>query len=181
MFPDNHFSRIVDAGLLLLGRLSAWLWLGVLAVVVANVVARFFLRGGSIWLVELSWHLFGAAMLLSLSYAVVTDSHVRVDLFHERFQLKTKAAIELVGFVLLLLPALYILIAELIPYAHRSFIYNERSQAPSGLPYRWILKSLVPIAFALLALAVVSRLSKCTTTLFNIPRQLPPREPPPTP
>ena len=171
--PETRFARPIDRTLLLLGKLSAWLWLGVLGVIIANVVSRFFLRGGSIWLEELSWHLFGAAMLLALSYAVVTDSHVRVDLFYEKFTLRTKAWIELLGFTLLLLPALYVIISDLIPYAHRSFVYNERSQAPSGLPYRWILKSILPLAFIMLALAILARLSKCTSVIFGFPRALP--------
>ena len=37
----------------------------------------------------------------------------------------------------------------------RSFARGERSQAPSGLPYRFIIKSTLPIGMALIAVALV--------------------------
>ena len=37
------------------------------------------------------------------------------------------------------------MIDALIPYAYKAYLYNERSQAPSGLPYRFIFKSVLPI------------------------------------
>jgi TRAP-type mannitol/chloroaromatic compound transport system permease small subunit len=175
-FPANRFSQVLDGVLLHLGRAASWLWLAVLATVIANVTSRLLLSGGSIWLEELSWHLFGAAMLLTLGYALVTDSHVRVDIFHERFDQRTQAIVELLFIALLLLPLVYVLLTELIPYAHRSYIFNERSQAPSGLPYRWVLKSMLPLGIALIGLGAVSRLSKCLTVLTGFPRALPPEQ-----
>lgn len=170
--PTTRVSQALDDFIKRLGRLSSWLWIAVLAVVIANVFSRFVLNAGSIALEELSWHFFGAATLLSLSYAVATDSHVRVDVLRERFSLRTQAWVELVGIVLLLLPILYILVVDLIPYAHNAFIRNERSQAPSGLPYRWILKSIMPLAFALIGVAAVSRALRCSALLFGLPRPI---------
>ncbi|MEX0872800.1 MAG: TRAP transporter small permease subunit, partial [Aquisalimonadaceae bacterium] len=178
--PTNRVSRVLDGFIRHLGQLSAWLWLAVLAVVIANVFSRFALNRGSIALEELSWHLFGAAMLLSLCYAVTMDSHVRVDVLRERFSIKLQAWIELVGITVLLLPVLYILITDLIPYAQRSFTFGERSQAPSGLPFRWILKGLMPMAFALIFVAAVSRALRCCALLFGLPRPIWPEPGPDT-
>jgi TRAP-type mannitol/chloroaromatic compound transport system permease small subunit len=35
---------------------------------------------------------------------------------------------------------------------HQSWLRAESSPNPGGLPYRWALKSLIPLGFALLAL-----------------------------
>jgi TRAP-type mannitol/chloroaromatic compound transport system permease small subunit len=168
--PINRLSRSLDRLIVAVGQASAWLWLAVLVVVLSNVFSRFVLSRGSIALEELSWHLFGAAMMLALAYAVVRDDHVRVDVLREKFSLRTQARIELLGIVLLALPIIGLMIDSLIPYAYTAFIYQEHSQAPSGLPYRFIFKSVLPLGLILVAIALVSRASRCTTLLFQFPR-----------
>jgi len=170
--PYNRISRPLDRLLVAIGQASAWLWLAVLLVVLANVFSRFALSRGSIALEELSWHLFGAALMLALAYAVVRDDHVRVDVLRERFSLRSQAWIELIAIALLALPVIVLMIDALIPYAYKAYLYNERSQAPSGLPYRFIFKSVLPIGLVLVALALLSRALRCSTLLFNFPRAL---------
>lgn len=170
--PYNRISRPLDRLLVAIGQASAWLWLAVLLVVLANVFSRFALSRGSIALEEMSWHLFGVALMLALAYAVVRDDHVRVDVLRERFSLRSQAWIELVAIVLLALPVIALMIDALIPYAYKAYLYNERSQAPSGLPHRFIFKSVLPIGLALVALALLSRALRCSTLLFNFPRAL---------
>ena len=170
--PYNRISRPLDRLLVVIDQASAWLWLAVLLVVLANVFNRFALSRGSIALEEMSWHLFGAALMLALAYAVVRDDHVRVDVLSERFSLRGRAWIELIAIVLLALPVIALMIDALIPYAYKAYLYNERSQAPSGLPHRFIFKSVLPIGLALVALALLSRALRCSTLLFNFPRAL---------
>ncbi|ANG65378.1 C4-dicarboxylate ABC transporter permease [Marinobacterium aestuarii] len=168
--PTNRLSRLLDSVVEAVGRLSSWLWLAVLVVVLTNVFSRFVLAAGSIALEELSWHLFGIAMMLTLGYAVVRDDHVRVDVLREKFSLHTQAVIELVCILLLALPIIYLMIDALIPYAYKAYIYDERSQAPSGLPYRFIFKSALPLGLILVAIALFSRALRCMTLLFGFPR-----------
>nr|WP_272890614.1 TRAP transporter small permease subunit [Stutzerimonas stutzeri] len=170
--PYNRISRPLDRLLVAIGEASAWLWLAVLLVVLTNVFSRFALSRGSIALEELSWHLFGAALMLALAYAVVRDDHVRVDVLRERFSLRSQAWIELIAILLLALPVIALMIDALIPYAYKAYLYNERSQAPSGLPYRFIFKSVLPLGLLLVALALFSRALRCSTLLFNFPRAL---------
>ncbi|WP_417604182.1 TRAP transporter small permease subunit [Oceanimonas baumannii] len=172
VLPHNQLSLWLDRLVSGVGRLSAWLWLAVLVVVITNVFSRFVLSAGSIALEELSWHLFGIATMLSLGYAVVEDDHVRVDVLRERFTLRTQARIELAGILLLALPIMALMIDTLIPYAWKAWVYTERSQAPSGLPYRFIFKSVLPLGLMLVALALFSRGLRCATLLFNFPRRI---------
>ena len=171
--PTNRLSYRLDMAIRLFGRAISWLWLATLAVVLTNVVNRFILGRGSIAVEELSWHMFGATMILTLAYAVVSDDHVRVDVLREKFSLRTQAWIELLAIALLALPILYLMVEALFPYAYRSFERGERSQAPSGLPYRFIIKTLIPIGLTLVAVALFSRALRCTTLLFGFPRRLP--------
>ncbi|MCE8018349.1 TRAP transporter small permease subunit [Halomonas sp. MCCC 1A17488] len=175
--PTNRVSHALDTAIAVLGKGLSWLWLATLAVVLANVFSRFILGRGSIALEELSWHFFGATMILTLAYAVVTDDHVRVDVLRERFSLRFQAWVELLGIVVLVLPVLAFMVDGLAEYAYRSFERGEHSQAPSGLPYRFIIKSTLPLGMALIALALSSRALRCCTYLFDFPRKLPLRRP----
>ncbi|WP_355661207.1 TRAP transporter small permease subunit [Halomonas salifodinae] len=180
VLPTNRLSRRLDGAILWIGKAVSWLWLATLAVVLTNVVNRFILGRGSIAVEELSWHLFGATMILTLAYAVVSDDHVRVDVLRERFSPRTQAWIELLGIVLLALPILYLMLEALYAYGYRAFERGERSQAPSGLPYRFIIKTLIPIGLTLVAIALASRALRCATLLFGFPRRLEGDGTPPT-
>ncbi|MFL1404828.1 TRAP transporter small permease subunit [Marinobacter sp. M1N3S26] len=170
--PHNRLSQGLDRLISAIGRGLSWLWLVMLVVVLVNVFSRFVLSRGSIALEELSWHLFGIAMMMTLAYAVVKDDHVRVDVLREKFSLRTRALIEALGIALLALPILYLMMEALVPYAWKAFVLDERSQAPSGLPYRFIFKGFLPLGLALVALALFSRLTRCTTLLAGFPRAL---------
>ncbi|MCQ4310334.1 TRAP transporter small permease subunit [Pseudomonas stutzeri] len=170
--PHNKLSWWLDKTMITIGELSAWLWVLCLLVVLTNVFSRFVLTRGSIALEELSWHLFGAAVLLALAYAVVRDDHVRVDVLSEKFTLRSRTIIELLGIVFLALPIVVLMVDALIPFAYHAFVYSERSQAPSGLPHRFIFKSVLPLGLMLLALALFSKATRCSTLLFNFPRAI---------
>ncbi|MBS3804376.1 MAG: TRAP transporter small permease subunit [Oleiphilaceae bacterium] len=175
--PTNRLSWFLDRLILLIGKAASWLWIAVLVVVLANVFSRFVMEEGSIALEELSWHLFGIAMMLTLSFAVARDDHVRVDVLHEKFSLRTQAMIDLLGIVLLALPVLYLMLDSMISYAYTAYIYDERSQAPSGLPHRFIFKGFLALGIALVLIALSSRALRCCTLLFGFPRPLtPPRD-----
>ncbi|ARB44567.1 TRAP transporter small permease subunit [Alloalcanivorax xenomutans] len=174
VLPYNRLSWWLDRLVAGVGRWCSWLWLAVLAVVLSNVFSRFVMNEGSIALEELSWHFFGAAMMLTLGYAVVRDDHVRVDVLREKFSLKAQAWIELVAIVLLALPILYLMIDALVPYAYKAYTFSERSQAPSGLPHRFIFKSVLPLGLMLVAVALFSRGLRCATFLFRFPREIQP-------
>lgn len=172
--PQITFSRVLDRGLIIIGKSASFLWLGVVGVIIWSVVARYAFGRGSVTLEEWTWHLAGAGWLIGLSYTLAVDDHVRVDVLHERFSLKTQAWIELLGILFLLLPFLGFALYETIPFVMSSYAQGERSAAPAGLANRWMLKAVLALSFALLTVAAVSRLSRVTALLFGRPAPLPP-------
>lgn len=168
--PSTRFSAAVDGLLRRVGFGFSFLWLAVVAVIVAAVVGRYAFGAGSVMAEEIEWHLAGAAWLIGLSYTLVSDDHVRVDVIHERLSLKKQVWIELLGLLFLLLPFVGIGLYVAWPYFMSSYLQGEVSQAPAGLPYRWALKFFLPLSFGLLIVAAVSRLSKCTAFLFGWPQ-----------
>lgn len=170
--PTTRISQGLDGLLSLIGKGASWFWLVVTGVIIWAVVGRYVFGQGSVLLEELQWHLAGAGWLLGLAYTLVVDDHVRVDVLHERFSLKAQAWIELFGLVFLLLPFLILAVYEMVPYAISSYEVGETSPAPAGLGQRWVLKGILALAFALIAIGAVSRLLKVTALLFGFPRPI---------
>jgi len=167
--PDTATSRTVDRVIDFIGAATSWLWIACMVVILVSVVARYVFGQGSIMLEEIQWHIYGVAWLIGLSYTMVKDGHVRVDVLHDRFSLRAQTWIELLGILLLLLPFLIIFLLDAIPYFYASYEVKERALAPDGLPARWALKFFLPLALVLLVLAAVSRLLKCSALLFGKP------------
>ena len=71
---------------------------------------------------------------------------------------RTKRIVEILGIVFLLFPFIWIVFHHSLDFVAESWRINERSDAPLGLPWRWAIKAVIPISFALLGLAALSRL-----------------------
>ena len=165
--PQTRLSKIVDPLIARIGIAASWIWVLLLAVVVLNVVLRYVFGEGRIEFEELQWHLYSVAFLIGISYAFMTDSHIRVDVLHEGFRPRIKAWIELYGIILLLLPFVVMMLIYSVPFTAVSFGVSEVSSSPGGLPYRWLIKAMLPIAFALMLAAALSRLSRVWSFLFG--------------
>ena len=167
--PQTPLSRAVDPWLVRIGHWSSWLWLALIVIIVVNVVLRYAFGEGRIEFEEIQWHIYAAGFLFGLGYALQADAHIRVDVLHERFSPTLKAWIELYGLVLLLLPFIAVVLIYSLPFVRASFELSEVSASPGGLPFRWAIKAVLPVGFALLLLATLSRLSRVCTFLFLRP------------
>jgi TRAP-type mannitol/chloroaromatic compound transport system permease small subunit len=170
--PTTRVSQGVDRVIAAIGKGTSWLWVVLTGVIIWAVVGRYAFDHGSVTLEEVQWHLAGTGWLLGLAYTLVVDDHVRVDVIHERLSLRSQGWIELFGLVVLLLPFLGLAVYEMIPYAFSSWQQGETSQAPAGLPYRWVPKGILALSFILLMLAALSRLLKVTALLFGFPKPI---------
>ena len=83
-----------------------------------------------------------------------------MDLLHARLSPRGRAWVELLGSGLLLLPFCAIVAFHAFDFFWQSWLMGERSEMPSGLPARWVIKGVLFVALVLLAvqaLAVVLR------------------------
>lgn len=142
------------------GRLASWLVLALVLLICYDVLMRYAFQQGSIALQELEWHIFALIFLLGAAYTLKHDNHVRVDiLFQSRFVSdRQRALINVIGTVVFLLPFCSLILITAWPFVENAFYYNEGSPDPGGLPYRFILKGSILIAFALLILQGLAEL-----------------------
>lgn len=155
-------DRINDA----IGKTVSWLALVIVLVIVIDVFFRYVFSITSSASFELEWHLFAVLFLLSAGWALKEDKHVRVDVFYHRFNEKQKAWVNLISSLLFLLPICVIGVGEGFQFAKNAWMINETSPDPGGLPYRFVIKSAIPLGFLLLGLQGVSQALKSLKQLF---------------
>lgn len=165
--PTTGFSRGADRVIGWFGEIASGLWAVLVAVIVVQVIARYAFNKGSITMEELQWHLYAIGFMLGIAFTEVRERNVRIEVLAERLSQRTRLWIELGGIVVMLLTFCGFVLWFAVPYFWGSFQLNETSASPGGLPYRWFLKSFIVIAFALLALAGLSRLSRVWVALFG--------------
>ncbi len=127
--------------------------------IVYDATSRYLFSEGSTALQELEWHFFDVIILLSISYALKYDAHVRVDVFYEKLSAKTKAFVNIIAGLFFILPLSFLIIYVGVGFVELSFAQSEASSDPGGLKYRWLVKSLMPLAFVLLALVAFKELT----------------------
>lgn len=132
-----------------IGRAAAWAALFIVLVQFIVVVLRYAFGIGSIWLTESIIYGHAALIMLAAAWTLREGGHVRVDVFYADASPRTKAVVDLLGALLLLLPFMLVLLTFAVPYASRAWATLERSRETSGLPLVFLLKTLIP-AFALL-------------------------------
>ncbi|MEP3349563.1 MAG: TRAP transporter small permease subunit [Marinomonas sp.] len=137
----------------LLGVVSTVLFIGLLFNVFYDVLMRYVFNDVSIAMQELEWHLYAAIFLLGIPYGIQHGGHVRVDLIYENLPLKGKAWIDLLGCVFLLIPFTLLVGYYGVGFAQEAYLLGETSGDPGGLPYRWIIKAVIPFAFFSMAIS----------------------------
>ena len=148
-----------------IGHGAAWLALAVVLLQFALVVARYLFGLGSVWLTETVIYAHATLFMLAAAWTLSAGGHVRVDIFYAEASARTKALVELIGALLLLLPFMFVLIWLSVPYAARSWAVLEHSQETSGLPIIFALKTLIPLFALLMALQGVAQAIRAAATL----------------
>jgi TRAP-type mannitol/chloroaromatic compound transport system permease small subunit len=125
--------------------------LSIVLLIVINVILRYSMSLGSVWAQELEWHLLAAMILFGISFSLLRGDNVRVDLFYANYTPQKKYIVDLVSAILTIIIAVFFVKLS-INYVGQSFSIGEKSPDPGGIPMRWLVKSLIPIGFSLLAL-----------------------------
>jgi TRAP-type mannitol/chloroaromatic compound transport system permease small subunit len=160
---ESLASRI-DTAIDVIGRVTAWSTFTLVLVMATNVLLRYLFSTGSVWAQELEWHLMAPICLFGMSYALRHGEHVRVDVVYGGFSRRTKDIVDLVTAILAIIVS--VLVIKLSwNYVGQSWAVGEESANPGGIPYRYLLKALIPIGFALLAVQSVAEAARAFIAL----------------
>ncbi|WP_318245757.1 TRAP transporter large permease subunit [Ruegeria marisrubri] len=159
--PESDRQKIavaIDAGVKAVGHVVMWANVLLMGAIFAQVSLRYLFSQNYPKLDEIQWHFYGIVTMIGISYALITDSHVRVDVLHMQLSRRAQRIIEVIGILTLLTPFIYLMVDQGYDYFYESFRVNERSDSPTGLPARWAFKAVIPVSFILLGLAALARL-----------------------
>lgn len=144
-------SRLIDQVSYRIGRAVAWLALTMVLLQFLVVVLRYVFGTGEIWLQEAIIYQHALVFMLGASYTLLKDGHVRVDILYSKGSPQTKAILNLLGALLLLIPVMTLILWVSFPYVARSWAVLESSRESSGIPAVFLLKTVI-LAFALMML-----------------------------
>ncbi|MBV1788217.1 TRAP transporter small permease subunit [Marinobacterium sp. D7] len=173
VYPRTAVSDLFEGIVEFFGKYSSFIWVVLMLLIVGNVLLRYVLGTNFVALEELQWHLFAIGFMLALSYCIVHDDHVRVDVVAENLSWRKRAVIELLGISLFFLPFCGFVLTYAWPFVERAYQIGEVSAAPGGLPARWLIKSVILFAFGLMILAAIARLIRVLSFLSGWPRPRP--------
>ena len=159
MIAAKRLAGGIDRFTDLVGRATSWLAFGLALVMGGNVLLRYGFSIGFIWSQELEWHIMVPICLFGMSYAMLHGEHVRVDVLFASFSERNKHLVDVITAILCILFSMIVIYLSM-PYVMQSWNINEGSANPGGMDYRYIIKSLIPIGFALFAAQSLSETIK---------------------
>jgi TRAP-type mannitol/chloroaromatic compound transport system permease small subunit len=160
-------SRVIDA---ISERIGQWVyWLTLVAVLVSsgNATVRYLFNTSSNAWLELQWYLFSAVFLLCGGYALLHNSHVRIDVVYSRFSRRTQLLIDLFGTAFFLMPMALMILYLSWPVFMNAFNNKEVSSNAGGLIV-WPARMLLPVGFFFLCLQGVSEFIKRLAVLKGL-------------
>jgi TRAP-type mannitol/chloroaromatic compound transport system permease small subunit len=140
------------------GKITVGVLYLLVALILFDTLNRYLFSSGSIALQELEWHLFDLIILLSISYTLLHNRNVRVDILYERFNSSWKQRIDKLSHLLFIIPFSVAMAIYSIDFTALSFNQMEGSSSAGGLPYRFLVKSLITVGFLSVALLSISLL-----------------------
>lgn len=167
-----NIARLIERIGRWLGEITSWLCLGVLASVLVAVIASA-LRANEMlsWgvdiplfgdnltvndVIDLEWHFFAIMVMVGGTYAYMDDKHVRSDLIYAGLSNSKKKWIDTLGDVFLMMPFAAVMCWLSIGFVVRSYNSSEGSDY-GGMLDRFLIKSTIPIGFAVLFLVILAR------------------------
>ncbi|HEX7029572.1 MAG TPA: TRAP transporter small permease subunit [Gammaproteobacteria bacterium] len=148
-----------------IGRGVAWCTLAMVLVTFVIVVLRYAFETGSIAMQESVSYFHAAVFMLGAAYALKHDAHVRVDIFYHRFSPRGRALVDAIGTLLFLFPVAALLFVTSLEYVAGSWAVLEASREPGGLPWVYLLKTVIPVTAVLIALQGVAMLLRAIAVL----------------
>src|ERR1700689_4313878 len=164
----NTITRIAD-GIdrinAAIGRAATWCCLYLVLVEFAVVVMRYAFGVGSIRMQESVLYAHAALFMLAAAWTLQVGGHVRVDIFYAQAKPCTRAIVDLVGAIVFLFPVAIAIAVLSLPYVARSWAILEHSRETSGLPFVYLLKTLIPLFAMLMGLQGVAQAIRAALVL----------------
>jgi len=152
-------SKAIDKLNTGIGWLMMWMIFASTVISCVNAIVRKAFDIGSNAFLEVQWYLFATSFLLAAGYTLLNNEHVRIDVISGRFSKRGQIWIDIIGFVLFLLPVCFAVLWFSMPWFLQALRSGETSANAGGLTL-WPVYTMLPLGFSLLLLQALSELIK---------------------
>src|SRR6187402_290297 len=147
------------------GKTAAWLIIGLMLLVCAEVFKRYALNAPTAWIFDASNMLYGTLFMLCGAYTLAQNGHVRGDFLYSSMKPRTQAALDLVLYIAFFLPGIAALVYAGWDYAGDSWRIREHSNVTADGPPVYHFKAMIPLAGALLLLQGIAEITRAVICL----------------
>lgn len=161
--------RAIDGFNRLCGVLGAILVVALIVLMLYDVAARYIFNAPTLWGYDINTWLMGASFILSVGYALSQDSHVRVDLLYTTATKPRLRYVDLIGFVLVLLPVSAWITWGLWHYFHEAYLTQEKSGTSAWNPVLWPFRLILFVGFLAFTLQIVAEIIKRIYSIRGTP------------
>ena len=161
----ERFLHAIDGVSTWLGKAAAWLIIGLMLLVCAEVFKRYIMNMPTAWIFDASNMFYGTLFMLAGAYTLAQNAHVRGDFLYSSMRPRTQASLDIVLYVVFFLPGIAALIYAGYDYASLSWRIAEHSNVTADGPPVYHFKTVIPIAGILVMLQGVAEIVRCVVCL----------------
>lgn len=147
------------------GKAAAWLIVGLMTLVCAEVFKRYILNMPTAWIFDASNMMYGTLFMVAGAYTLAQNGHVRGDFLYSSMPPRRQASLDIVLYIVFFLPGIAALVYAGWEYAVDSWRINEHSNVTADGPPVWQFKFMIPLAGALLLLQGAAEIMRCVICL----------------
>jgi len=140
------------------GRITMYLVFVMMFILILSFVTRNIINFPLIWIIEMAQFIITAYYILGGSYSMLTDDHVRMDLFYSKFSEKNKSRMDAFTSIFLFFYLVTLLYGS-ISSLNYTLETNQRLFT-AWRPYVWPIKSFMTFGILLMLLQTVSMFFK---------------------
>lgn len=129
-----------------------WIIYPLIIFMVVEVFARYFFKRPTFFAYDLTWMLYSAFSFLGGAYALISDSHVKADVFYNMMSKEKRAVTSIACYLVLFFPSIIGLTSSAWKMLYKAIIYNEKSVYTNWGPSVIPIKVVLFIAIILLSL-----------------------------
>jgi len=166
----RRLLTFIDQFAELTGKVIAPLLALMLLATFTVVISRYGFDYGAAKLQESVVYLHATVFMLGFGYTLKQGGHVRVDIFYQRLGNRSQAIVNLTGTLLFLMPMSGFILYASIDYVSFSWQFKEGSPDPGGLPFVYLMKTLIPLSAILLLLQGLGELVRSLKLLGQTQR-----------
>ena len=152
------YVNFVDWLCIKVGRITMYTVFLMMFILVLSFVTRNIINIPLIWIIEMAQFIITGYYLLGGGYSMITNDHVRMDLFYSKLSDRNKAKMDLFTSIFLVFYLVFLLIGSITSLIYT--IDTNQRLFTAWAPYVWPIKTLMLIGILLMLLQAFSTLFK---------------------